>query len=132
MPNSIDSVDKTVLSLKDAIEGLLEDDALFRFDICVIEALTNVVKHAKTSDVNAPVQITLTLKNDKVIVDIFDPVGATYFDIREHAPDMSDIDEMAESGRGLALILQCANDVQYGPWDNQNRLSLTFENGVHE
>ncbi|WP_097930779.1 ATP-binding protein [Monaibacterium marinum] len=130
MTNRLDDVDAMVVELTTAIDDKLAMDTRFRFEICLSEALTNLVKHAKTSDADAPIELHLTTENDTVIIDLFDPVGAQPFDLRTKAPDLDQVDLLAESGRGLGLIVQCADSVDYGPVNGKNRLSLTFTNAA--
>lgn len=126
MANRLDAVDPMVLTLRRQVEGRLADETQFRFSVCVSEALTNLVLHAETPQKDAPIQITLALSDHEAVVDLFDPTGAKAFDLRENSPSLSEVDAMAESGRGLGLILECADQVHYGAVDQRNRLSLTF------
>ncbi len=115
-----------VLRLKADVEGALEPETLLRFEICVNEALSNLTIHADTRDRNAPIDITLTKKLDTIVVDIFDPVGTKPFDLKDHAVALSNVELTAENGRGLGLILECADQVTYGATGDRNRLALTF------
>jgi serine/threonine-protein kinase RsbW len=128
MPNRLEEVSKMVLHLKAEVDGYFEPEALMRFEICVTEALSNLTIHADTRDRSAPVDIRLTIDPSAVAVDIFDPVGTKPFDLKEHAVALSDVETTAESGRGLGLILECADSVTYGPSNDRNRLSLNFLN----
>ena len=126
MPSRLDAVDSTVLTLKGQLEGILSDEALCRFDICLSETLANLVLHAKTAIKKAQIELTLDIGERVVVAEIFDPEGAQAFDIRNGARDLSEVDVMAEGGRGLGLILECADSVDYGLVRDRNRLSLTF------
>ncbi len=126
MPNDIQDVDPTVVSLKAVAEGVLEVDALIRLEICVSEALTNIVKHARVNDKSQPIDVLLIAATDNVLVEIYEPVGTEPFDIRDHAPDLSEVDLAAETGRGLGLIMQCADRVDYVPSADRNKLTLSF------
>lgn len=126
MPTRLDSVDPMVLTLKGQLEGILSNEALCRFDICLSEALANLVLHAKTDINEALITVNLDIAEGVVTAEIFDPEGAQAFDIRDSARDLSEVDAMAESGRGLGLILECADSVDYGMVRGRNRLFLTF------
>ena len=126
MPSRLDAVDSMVLTLKGQLEGILSDEALCRFDICLSETLANLVLHAKTAIKEAQIELTLIIGKEVITAEIFDPEGAQAFDIRDSARDLSEVDAMAESGRGLGLILECADSVDYGLVRDRNRLSLTF------
>ena len=126
MPRRIDDVDPTVRALTSELEGYLSGEARLRFEITVSEALSNLVIHAKPATADATIDIHLALAADQVVVEIFDPEGAEPFDIKAHARDLSQIDLMAEHGRGLGIIIECADAVDYGSHADRNRLRLTF------
>ena len=126
MPNRLEAVDPMVLTLKGQVDGVLPDEALCRFDICLSETLANLVLHAQTPQKDAQIDVILTIKRTTVTAEIFDPNGAEPFDIRDSARDLSEIEATAEHGRGLGLIVECADEVDYGPIRARNRLSLTF------
>ena len=126
MKNDIEEVDRMVMSLKSVVKGILDSATAFRFEICLAEALTNSVKHSETYDKEMPIEVTLTETASALVVDVFDPVGARFFDICDHAKDLDSVDLMAESGRGLGLIVQCADAVTYGALEGRNRLALDF------
>ena len=117
-----------VLDVMSKMDGTGAPELQARMQICLSEALYNLVLHAEAADKSRPIDVVLTVDNtgDGAVLEIFDPPGATPFDVRTHAPDLSQIDLMAEHGRGLALILECADRVDYGPADGRNRLSLDF------
>lgn len=126
MSNIIDAVDPMVMTLRAEVAEVLSDDARFRFEICVTEALANLVTHAPKSD--APVDILLTMSAGHTVIEIFDTAGAPPFDLRNHATDLADVDAMSEGGRGLGLIMECADRVHYGPSGPGNSLVLEFWN----
>jgi len=109
------------------LQDKVADEVLMRFDICMSEALANLVLHAKTEQKDAPIDLMLDFDGELLIVDVFDPDGTAAFDIRKQARALSDVDVMAESGRGLGLILECADGVEYGPVQNRRCLSLKFQ-----
>ena len=126
MRNDLDDVDRMVLSMKACVEAALAPPTLVNFEISLSEALANLVKHAKSSDPSKPIEVALFESTIAVHVEIFDPIGAAAFDLRDHAQPLNTIDPLAESGRGLGLILQCSEHTTYGLKANRMRLSLTF------
>lgn len=127
MSNDLGAVDPMVVALCQHVEWRLDAIAQSRFGICLSEALTNLVLHAETTDKDAPIQICLTNDHDEVVVELFDPEGAPAFDVREHGHALSQVDALAESGRGLGLIMECADRVDYGPVARKNRLLVGFK-----
>lgn len=124
MRNHIDEVDRIVGQSCAAVCGALGVGAMARFEICMAEALTNLVQHAGGGQTR--VDVVVREINVAIGVDIFDPEGAAHFDICDHATALCDVDPMTQSGRGLGLIKQCADDVFYGSLNGRNRLFLMF------
>lgn len=128
MFNTLEEVDRLVMTLKQEVCAELGSAVATRFEVCASEALANIVEHSDTNGADAVVDVVLDFKPGAITVGIFDLPGAPPFDLRDHAPDLDDIDPLAERGRGLALIMQCADAVNYGPEKGRNRLALTFSN----
>lgn len=126
MKNMLEDVTPTVMSLKADVCVALGASTTVRFEICISEALTNVVKHAQPTTPDELIDVTVQETSDAISVEIFDPAGAVPFDLRDHAHDLETVDPLAESGRGLGLIMQCADAIDYGPTGDRNRLILTF------
>jgi serine/threonine-protein kinase RsbW len=115
-----------VQRLSAAVEPTLSGATRFKFELCISEALNNLVTHARPKVSAADINIDLTVQPEAVLIEIFDPAGAEPFYLREMATDLSRVDEMSEGGRGLGLIMEFANEVEYGPSGNGYSLSLKF------
>ena len=126
MQKTLVDVDPMVMSLKAAVGMVLKGEDAVRCEISVTEALTNIVVHANSKTADAYIDLIVTEIPQAVVIEIFDPAGAEAFDPRDHVKILQAVDPMAESGRGLGLILKCADVVRYGPVDGRNRLSLAF------
>ncbi len=126
MPNTLDAVDPMVVALCAHVAEALPPAVLVRFQICLSEALTNVVKHAG-APASAVIDVDATINPDAVLIELFEAEGANPFDPRDHAVDLAALDPLAESGRGIGLILHCADAVEYSAPDGPARLSLTFK-----
>jgi serine/threonine-protein kinase RsbW len=126
MAARIDEVDGMGLQLKAAASSMLPDDRLVAFEIAVIEALTNVVLHATRGDPGAIIEIDLSSASGTVQIEIRDTGLPAPPDLFDGDGRLEQIDAMAESGRGVALILTCADDVKYQSKEGINRLTLRF------
>lgn len=124
---TLEDVDRTVMSLQADVCATLGPAVAARFEICMSEALTNIVKHGQTAAPDAQIEMVLAWAGDAVTVEILDLPGAAPFDLRTHAPRLDEIDPLAEGGRGLALIMHCATAVDYVTSGPRNRLVLTFQ-----
>jgi len=126
MRNDPADVDRAVVALKCHVANALGTAGLFRFELSLAEALANVVKHATTSAPDAPVVIEFEVTRDAVQVEICDPIGAAPFDLRDHAHPLESIDLLAEEGRGLGLILNATDHMDYRRKADRMCLFLTF------
>lgn len=126
MPKQLAAVDPMVVALRSEVEPIVSDGTRFRFEICIIEALTNLVTHAAADTSETAIEIRMNLKTGYVKIEIFDPLGAAPFDPCSAAKNLSEIDGMAEGGRGIGLIMECSDAAQYGPSGDRNSLKLEF------
>lgn len=126
MKNDLNDVDRTVLALKAQVEKSLSPSAQFKLEVSVSEALSNVVKHAINSNLSQSIALNLSETATSIRVEIYDPIGAKTFDLRDHAQPLNAVDPLAKNGRGLGLIILCSDHVDYGAKDGRMCLSLSF------
>ena len=121
------AVDPVVLSLKDDLKDTLPEDKLGAMEIVVTEALTNIVRHAYQGAGDAPIRVRTLLTDAAVVVEIRDAAPPGPADLFDKAPNIDEIDPLAESGRGLALIRCYADRLDFAPGASGNRLRLEFD-----
>lgn len=123
IPPVLEEVDVLGSRLRDAAAPFLAEDRLFAFEIALVEALTNIIRHGGLS------------AEDAVEVRLSETAGVVELEIRDTGPappadlftaPRPDSDPMAESGRGIALILSCADAVRLSRDGKVNRLVLRF------
>lgn len=119
MPVELEAIDRIAPKLRDAAAAHLPEDRLIALEIALVEALSNIVRHGHPA---GEVEIALRLGAgvEVEIVDVGNPIPPGL--LEAEAPD----DPLAESGRGLALIRTCADDLRYESGEGRNRLTLTF------
>lgn len=133
MPVTMEAIDTVVGSLREAAEPFLGPVALFGFEVSMSEALTNIVRHAYAGVPDAQqarVRITFHGGVAGVRVDVLDNGAAGPMDLFAEVPDLDDIDPLAESGRGLALIRHYVETVDFRADQAGNHLHLVFRPGV--
>ena len=121
---TLEEVDSAVLALRNEAARTLAEPALIRLEIAITEAFNNIVRHGYPSP-GGTIEATCREQQDGVAVTILDtgrPVPDNSFAGRASLPD----DPLEESGRGIALILSCADSVGYRSEAGRNELSLTF------
>lgn len=122
MPATLEAIDLLAPKVRDAAAAHLPEDRLFALEIALVEALSNIVRHGHPA---GEVEIALHFGDgiEVEIVDVGNPIPPGL--LEAEVPD----DPLAESGRGLALIRTCADDLRYERGGGRNRLTLTFRAG---
>lgn len=128
---SLSAVSHVAQIVRDFAREHLDEIPAGDVELAVVETLTNAIKHGKVHN-RENTDILVKLKRDRsdLIVDIFDqaplvPEG-TFDRIGADALDMDfeTLDELSESGRGLALILLSMDEVSLHADDRLFRLHL--------
>ncbi|MDB5541001.1 MAG: hypothetical protein JWQ89_2728 [Devosia sp.] len=101
----------------------LSGERLACFEIAIVEALNNIVQHAYRDVPDASIGISIEQLPTALRVLLTDrgaaAPGETFSSASDAAP-------RAESGRGLSLILGCADELAYRSGPGGNELDLTF------
>lgn len=130
MAAKIDDVDPMVLRLKAIAETVLDPNRVIAFEIAISEALTNVVRHAMAGQENGRVAIDLQTMDGRLLVSVSDTGTSAPSGFLSSVAGPDEVDQFAESGRGVGLMLACADSVEYASEDGINRLSMHFLNSA--
>lgn len=129
---SLSAVAPVALIVREFARKYLGDLLASDVELAVVETLTNVIKHSKHHNrENSEILISLKRSATDIVVDIFDEsplippeifetIGADALEI-----DAEDINALAESGRGLALILLSMDEVSMHADDELFRLHMS-------
>lgn len=95
-------------------------------EVSVVEAVNNAVLHAYRGEPGHAVEVTLSLHPDRVECVISD-TGAPMKGLKEDEPDEDPVDRrnLAEGGRGLAIIRAAMDEVVYGSQGGRNVMKMT-------
>ncbi|PXF58049.1 MAG: ATP-binding protein [Deltaproteobacteria bacterium] len=101
----------------------------FQIELCVVEAVTNSIKHAYRLEAGHQVEITLSIVSDKFVFDICDtgiPMDSKL--LEEKGPalsvDADNLESISEKGRGLAIIKKIMDNVVYTSKQGKNCFSM--------
>ncbi len=101
----------------------------FQIELCVVEAVTNSIKHAYRLEAGHQVEITLSIVSDKFIFDICDTGILMDSKLLEEDPSLSfnadNLESVSEKGRGLVIIKEIMDNVTYTSKQGKNCLSMT-------
>ncbi|MCP4575047.1 MAG: ATP-binding protein [Deltaproteobacteria bacterium] len=102
----------------------------FNIELCVIEAVTNSIKHAYGEKSGQEVMIIFTLSDNEAVFEIcdkgkpMDPEKLKRADLVTAHVEKQNIDSIADSGRGLGIMKEIMDDVEYRSGNELNCLVL--------
>jgi len=102
----------------------------FNIELCVVEAITNSIRHCYGGKGGHEVKVVLTFTQEDIVLDICDIGPPMEPDILDKAaiqcPDVDDydIESLAEGGRGLGIIKEIMDSVVYRSLNGENCLTL--------
>lgn len=102
--------------------GELSESFRGGFELAVVEIVTNVVRHSEDGR-DVRVELLIRTTDDGIEAVITDDAEPVALDLAAVA--MPDADELAESGRGLALVSLLVDDFAHEPLARGNRWRLS-------
>lgn len=119
------AIDTTMTELGAFLGDALAPEGAIRLEIAVVEALTNIVLHGRLAH-DAGIDLLARTAPDTVEIEIRDPGPPVPLRLFEDSADLDQIDPLAESGRGIALIKAMSDGLDYRIDRGANRLVLRF------
>jgi anti-sigma regulatory factor (Ser/Thr protein kinase) len=110
-----------------AAEYHIPAETQFAMDLCLEEALSNVIRHGYAGRTDRPITIEFKAGSDGLALTIedhappFDPLADRAI---EHAPATSSIEEIPLGGRGILLMKKFAGSLEYRRLDGSNRFAV--------
>lgn len=109
----------------------MDDVEAFQIELCVVEAVTNSIKHAYGLKSGHQVEVVFTIGSDELFVNIFDtgtPMDPGLLEKKRAFSSLFDAGDIAstpEGGRGLAIIKEIMDNVTYTSKEGRNCLAMT-------
>jgi anti-sigma regulatory factor (Ser/Thr protein kinase) len=105
--------------------GTVPEDARFALEVCVEEALANLITHGRAVDGAKDIALTVSADAAGATVEISDRCAP--YDVAHAAPSRQEkAGGLLEGGRGLKLIHAFARDLAYASEPGGNKLTMTF------
>ena len=112
------------LGLNDATAGEVE--------LCVVEAVTNAIRHAYQGATGGRVTIALAAASDRLFIEVCDTGTAMSLEHQQRLLNLPkatefqlhDRQSIPEGGRGLKIIRALMNEVTYTSKERLNRLTM--------
>lgn len=117
--------------LRKAVRGICSnvivdnEQFLQDIDLCLNEAIANVICHSYQNEPGHEVQVIIALYPHDVVIQIID-IGLKNPQNNKPKPleDTLDIESLSESGRGLFIMHELMDEVTYKTEEGKNILSL--------
>jgi serine/threonine-protein kinase RsbW len=106
-----------------------EEEALFAMQLCIEEALANVVLHGYRSEAGHPIVIEASVAAGILSFTIddnappFSPVGAL---VQSDTANHDTLESIQPGGNGIRLLYRFAGSLAYERLCDRNRLTITF------
>lgn len=99
---------------------------LFNVELCMNEAIANVINHAYHRNPGNLVEARVTLNEEHVFIQIIDTGDKTPLPEpkKELNYDLNDLDTLRDSGMGLFLMYQLMDEVSFGEEEGKNVLTM--------
>jgi serine/threonine-protein kinase RsbW len=128
---TIDSNPEKVPTIVNALNSIcslipLSDAETYQIEVCVIEAVNNVIKHAYGNESGHEVDITLALYTNKIVLNICD--FGRKIEQKDIPPldfDPDSLKDFSESDMGLFIISSIMDEIEYTTSSGKNILTLT-------
>jgi anti-sigma regulatory factor (Ser/Thr protein kinase) len=116
-----------------AAEHELPPELSFAVDLCLEEALSNVIRHGYNGQPDRPIAIHCTISQPaegagELVLAIedqaphFNPLDA----VQDKAASSQTLDDLVPGGQGIRLLRKFAGSLQYEPLPAGNRLTIGF------
>ncbi len=108
----------------------LSDIESYKIELCVVEAVTNSIKHAYGKEAGQDVEVVFTLYADRLTIDVCDtgkPLDQNIMNKKNVSSldvDLDDIANLPEGGRGIAIIKEIMDTVSYKSEKRKNVLTM--------
>lgn len=111
----------------------MDEVEAYRVELCAVEAVTNAIRHAYGNQSGNEVSVTLSVRENRLDVEIADTglaMLAAQLTRLRHGSDVfefeaTDLNSVPESGMGLQIMHDVMDEVSYVTEGNVNRLRLS-------
>jgi serine/threonine-protein kinase RsbW len=106
------------------------DRDTYATELCVTEAVVNSIKHAYRDEPEHTVAVIFCLLANELVIEVRDrgkPMDPALLELKRDTAlkiDTMDLDNIPESGRGLAIIQSYMDEVHYRVAENGNYLTM--------
>jgi len=105
----------------------IPEQTSYAIDLCLEEAVSNIVRHGHTSDSGATVTVTFLPDRGGFYTFVIEDTAPPFNPLLVPAPPLpTSLDEISNGGHGIHLLRQFADAVEYESVPTGNRLIISF------
>jgi serine/threonine-protein kinase RsbW len=126
IPSTYNEVNNVNLLIREylRIENI-EEHLRIAVEMCLMEALNNVIKHAYNGEQNHQIDVNVCIDSKLMEIQIIDEgVPRESLVIKDLDFDPNDIDNLPEGGMGLFIIKQLMDELDYYTINGKNYFTL--------
>jgi serine/threonine-protein kinase RsbW len=126
IPSIYERVSEACFSLRDfCFHNSVEKKICSELELCLTEALNNVIKHAYKEDFLQKIDLAYSFDSNQLKIEIED-FGLPRTNFKEPVLNYnpSDVDTLPEGGMGLYIIKNLMDDVIYSRIEGKNRFIM--------
>ena len=105
-----------------------DDGGRYNLELCLIEAVSNSIRHAYHGTPGHPVRVRIAVDADRIEMRVADQ-GTPIPEERRAPPSLevepAELDAISEGGRGIFLMHALMDEVSFGSEDGWNFVTLT-------
>lgn len=104
------------------------EDALFAIELCIEEALANVILHGYRSEPGHPIVMQSSVSGGNLLFVIDDqaPPFSPVEPLTSHTTEPTTLDSIEPGGNGIRLLARFAGSLAYERLSDSNRLTIGF------
>lgn len=108
----------------------LPERTTFAIDLCLEEALSNIIRHGYSGDPNQQIEIDFRTSGERAVLFVIDDTAPHFQPVNPAAPLEASkplpLQETIPGGNGIPLMRKFADAVDWEPLEIGNRLTLRF------
>ena len=105
----------------------ISSDTQFAMDLCLEEVISNIIRHGYSSNADGVIRVQYLAHRDGFSTLVVEDEAPSFNPLVINNPPLPrSLEETTEGGRGIPLLKEFADEVEYQPKPIGNRLILKF------
>jgi serine/threonine-protein kinase RsbW len=111
-------------------EYAIPNDTQFAMNLCLEEVLSNIIRHGYSGRPDGSINIRFTNPQEGCFVFVVEDEAPLFNPLEApEPPPVNSLEEMRAGGRGIGLLREFAQTLEYQARPTGNRLSIGFRTG---